>query len=297
MMRAGELAKWATSMKRSAPLAVNKLIRSTTSSVLLASIACSVLTGPALAQPAPQPTIWLMGEIHDNPEVHAYRLRDVNKLLADGWRPAILMEQFDVDKQAQLTEAWQRCKEAQCVIDGAGGQGWDWALYKPLIQVALDRRLPLIAANLSRDQLRVVTKEGLRAVFDADTVKHYRLDEPFDKAWLDTQGYAIRVGHCNMLPEHMITPMARSQAARDVMFAKLIAQYAPQGVILIAGNGHVRKDVGVSHWLNPELQDRVVVAGYVESAEADPSWYDRVRVVSPHPRPDPCEAFKRSRTP
>lgn len=265
-------------------------------SVLLAGMVCFSFTGASLAQSAPKPTIWLMGEIHDNPEVHAYRLRDLNKLLTDGWRPAILMEQFDVDKQPELTDAWQRCKEAQCVIDAAGGQGWDWNLYKPLIQVALDKRLPLVAANLSRDQLRAVTREGFRTVFDADTIKQYRLDEPFDKAWLDTQGYAIRVGHCNMLPEHMITPMARSQAARDVMFAKLIAQYVPQGVVLIAGNGHVRKDVGVIHWLNADLQDRVMVAGYVESGDTDPAWYDRVRVVDPHPRPDPCEAFKRSRT-
>jgi hypothetical protein len=41
-------------------------------------------------------TVWLMGEVHDNPDAHAYRLRDLRVAIDAGWRPAILMEQFFV---------------------------------------------------------------------------------------------------------------------------------------------------------------------------------------------------------
>lgn len=243
---------------------------------------------------ATQTPIWLMGEVHDNPEGHAYRLRDLQAAVTADWRPAILMEQFNVDRQDELTQAWRSCKQAQCVIDAAGGKGWDWDLYKPVIQLALAYRLPLIAANVSREQLGQVMQQGFDAVFDESTMKEFGLDKPLPKDWTDGQRTAIREGHCNMLPEEMIDPMVNAQTARDVMFAKLIADYAPQGVVLIAGNGHVRKDLGVYGWLPDTLQPSVQIFGYVEPGGISSTWYDHVRVVPAHPRPDPCEAFRKS---
>lgn len=249
----------------------------------------------ALVSPSTSP-IWLMGEVHDNPEGHAYRLRDLQAAVSADWRPAIVMEQFNVDRQTDLTQAWQTCKEAQCVIDAAGDKGWQWDLYKPLIQLALAFRLPLVAANVSREQLGDVMKQGFGAVFDEKTIKAYGLDKPLPEAWLEGQRIAIREGHCNMLPEAMIDPMVNAQTARDVMFAKIIDEYSPQGVVLIAGNGHVRKDLGVYVWLGEELQSQAKIFGYVEPDGVSSVWYDQVRVVPAHQRPDPCEAFKRSRS-
>lgn len=263
--------------------------------------AVAVTLGSLVALPAvgaqgstPEP-IWLMGEVHDNPDGHAYRLRDLQAKVTADWRPALLMEQFNVDRQAALTQAWQTCKQAQCVIDAAGGPGWDWALYKPLIQLALAYRLPLVAANVSRQQLGEVMQQGFTAVFDENTIKAYGLDQPLPSDWLDGQRTAIERGHCNMLPEEMIDPMVNAQTARDVMFAELLQEYAPQGAVLIAGNGHVRKDLGVYAWLPASIKPRVQVYGYVEPGGLSATSYDNVRVVPAHPRPDPCEAFKKSR--
>ncbi len=244
---------------------------------------------------AQQQPVWLMGEVHDNSDGHDYRLRDLQHALHARWRPAILMEQFDVERQAELTRAWQTCADAQCVIDAASGPGWDWVLYEPLIQMALDARLPLVAANVSREQLMRVMKEGFEAVFDQDTIEAYGLDQPYEGQWLEQQRTAMREGHCNLLPEKMIDPMVNAQAARDVMFAKLIAQYADQGVVLIAGNGHVRKDLGVYVWLEPELRGNTTIYGYVEAGAASTTNYDRVRLVPPQSRADPCEVFRRAR--
>jgi uncharacterized iron-regulated protein len=257
------------------------------------ALALPVTGSASVEQPAP---IWLMGEVHDNPDGHAYRLRDLQARVSADWRPAILMEQFNVDRQSELTQAWQTCHVAQCVIDAAGAKGWDWPLYEPLIQMALAYRLPLIAANVSAEQLREVIKQGFGAVFSADIIQAYGLNQPLPQPWLDQQRMAIREGHCNMLPPEMIDPMVNAQAARDIMFAKLVADYAPQGVVLIAGNGHVRKDLGVYSWLPPDLKAKVRVFGYVEPGGVNPLWYDQIRVVPAHPRPDPCEAFKRSRS-
>ena len=268
------------------------------STALAAMMAVGLMVGDAAnadaTDKAAQAPIWLMGEVHDNPDGHAYRLRDLQAAVTADWRPAILMEQFNVDRQDELTRAWQTCKQAQCVIDAAGGKGWDWDLYKPLIQLALAYRLPLVAANVSREQLGQVMQQGFGAVFDENTMKAYGLDKPLPADWLQGQRVAIEQGHCNMLPEAMVDPMVNAQTARDVMFAQLIQDYAPQGAVLIAGNGHVRKDLGVTEWLPSSLRPRVKVFGYVEPDGINASWYDEVRVVPAHQRPDPCEAFRKN---
>ena len=43
--------------------------------------------------------------------------------------------------------------------------------------------------------------------------------------------------------------MARAQFARDAVMARALAAHAERGVVLLAGNGHVRRDIGVPRWL------------------------------------------------
>jgi uncharacterized iron-regulated protein len=236
----------------------------------------------------------MMGEVHDNAEGHFYRLKDLEAKLGGQWRPALLMEQFNVEQQPALTKAWQTCQSAQCVIDTAGGvKGWDWGMYKPLITLALKYELPLVAANLSSQQVKAVMQSGFSAVFDAQTIKAYKLDQPLPQPWLDNQRKMIAQSHCNALPAAATDSMVKAQASRDVMFAKLMGQYASGGAVLIAGNGHVRRDLGVYQWLPADLASRVKIAGYVEPAGADTLIYDIMRVINEHKRADPCAQFKK----
>ena len=238
--------------------------------------------------------LWMMGEVHDNAQGHFYRLKDLEAKLGGQWRPALLMEQFNVEQQPALTKAWQNCESSQCVIDTAGGiKGWNWGMYKPLIDLALKYELPLVAANLSGQQVKDVMKSGFSAVFDGQTIKAYKLDQPLPQPWLDNQRKMLAQSHCNALPADAIDPMVRAQAARDVMFAKLMQEYAVGGAVLIAGNGHVRRDLGVYQWLPEDLASRVKIAGYVEPAGADTFIYDIMRVVNEHKRADPCAQFKK----
>lgn len=238
--------------------------------------------------------LWMMGEVHDNAQGHFYRLKDLEAKLGGQWRPALLMEQFNVDQQDALTKAWQACQSAQCVIDTAGGiQGWNWGMYKPLIELSLKYELPLVAANLSNQQVKAVMQSGFSAVFDEQTIKKYKLDQPLPQPWLDNQRKLMAQSHCQALPAEAIDPMVNAQAARDVMFAQLMEQYASGGAVLIAGNGHVRRDLGVYQWLPAGLASRVKIAGYVEPSGAHTVLYDIMRVVEKHKRADPCAQFKR----
>jgi len=262
---------------------------------MTATLSAGVTTQALAGAPASPSAVWMMGEVHDNPQAHFFRLQDLGQALGSTWRPAILMEQFDTDRQDALTHAWQTCKDADCVIEQAGrASGWDWSFYKPIINLALQYQLPLVAANLSREQAREVMKSGYGAVFDQKTIVQFGLDKPLPPALVRGQTEAVDQGHCKMLDAKMTEAMVRAQVARDVNFARLIESYASQGVVLVAGNGHVRRDIGVLQWLSPEIASRVVVSGYVEPQGVDAALFDRIRVVEPHQRPDPCKGLKQS---
>lgn len=228
----------------------------------------------------------LLGEVHDNPDGHAQRLALLKTALSSGWRPALVMEMFDRERQAELDAARQYCKmDAACIARQAGGEGWDWALYQPLLALAQQYQLPLIAGNLSRADARKIMKNGYAAVLDEATRQRYRLDQPLPAALEDRQRQALDQGHCGMLPAKAMPAMVRAQVARDVVLADTLLQHRSQGAVLIAGNGHVGRAMGVPRWL-PEPVPLWVV-GFIEQGQSA-TEYDLAIAVAATSREDPC---------
>lgn len=254
----------------------------------------AAMSGCAVQPALPSAKILLLGEVHDNPLGHQQRFADLQKRVEAGWRPAIVMEQFDRGNQAALTQALASCVDAQCVIHAAGGNRWEWPYYEPVITLALRHRLPLLAGNVSRAEAAMVMKHGFAAVLGADTVAAFRLDEPLPVDLFEGQRHAIEIGHCGKLPLGMAQGMVRAQVARDVWMAKMLQNNASSGgAVLLAGNGHVRKDLGVPRWLVlTTAPSRFQVHAYTEKGGADnATGYDVIHTVAVHPRPDPCLAF------
>jgi uncharacterized iron-regulated protein len=247
---------------------------------------------PSLLE-AGNPQVLLLGEVHDNAQGHKLRYELLRQRVEAGWRPAIVMEQFDRENQDVLDKAQKGCLDAQCVIRVAGGARWDWQLYYPVIQLALTYQLPLVAGNLSRADASRVVRDGVASSFDPKGIKDYQLDQPLPAALVAAQQQEIVAGHCNMLPEMMVGGMVNAQVARDIWMARIIRDQQPRDVVLIAGNGHVRKDVGVGYWLKqvtPALTVRSV--GFIEGRE-DAGRYDSIQVLAPQTRDDPCKQVKK----
>jgi uncharacterized iron-regulated protein len=237
--------------------------------------------------------IFLLGEIHDNPNAHSLRLELVMQLIAQRQKPVVAMEQFDRENQPALDLALARCPDVDCVLAQVGGPGWDWRFYKPLVQLALDQKITLLAANLSNADVRKVMTQGFAAVYSPQAIAEYQLHQ-LPKQLLSVQRKSIQEGHCNMLPAQAIGPMVQGQIARDVWMARVVQGVKTQTVILIAGNGHVRKDAGVYQWLSPQHQAQTQVHGYVEQAEKnDVDAFDQVHVVTTIAREDPCLVFQK----
>jgi uncharacterized iron-regulated protein len=264
----------------------------------LAALALFVLAQACCAQAPAAPPILLFGEVHDNAAGHALRLNALEALLRTGARPAMLMEQFDRERQTAIDRvlAGSAAPEVdQIILAGSGApasenRSWNWLFYRPLIALALQHGLPLIAANVSRDDARRVISDGLGATgFDAAVAPD------IERA----QAEAIEASHCGMLDAPQARRMASAQVARDQFMARQVEAHAQRGVVLFAGNGHVRKDIGVPRWLSPATRARTESIGVLEADAGEPTddaaAFDRV-LVAPRPgvaRPS-LRAFSRS---
>jgi len=241
---------------------------------------------------AAEPAIYLLGEIHDNPEGHALRLEQIAEIVRSAPQPVIAMEQFDRERQADLSAAQKTCQDASCVIERAGTKGWEWDFYKPVIELALRQRIPLVAANVSPQDARLVMRDGLNAALSPPLRKSFDLDGGLPPEVDAIQREAVFQGHCRMVPKSALGGMALAQVARDVWMAHVLREHPQSTVLLLAGNGHVRKDAGVYHWLSPTERQRTQVHAYVEASQAgDAALFDQVYVVAPVVREDPCAAF------
>nr|WP_229255894.1 ChaN family lipoprotein [Duganella fentianensis] len=256
---------------------------------------CSTAGSPVVNKTAPDVVaaqVWLLGEVHDNPAGQRQRHALLRQRVEAGWRPVLVLEQFDRENQDLLDKAQKSCLDAQCLIRVAGGGRWDWQQYYPLLQLALDYHLPLVAGNLSRADASRVVRDGMRAVFDAQSMGDYQLEQALPARLRAAQAAEIASSHCNMVPEMMVDGMVNAQVARDIWMARLIREQRPRDVVLIAGNGHVRKDIGVPYWLallQPPLSLHSV--GYAEAPVAA-GQYDTVVQVAAPVRPDPCASLK-----
>jgi uncharacterized iron-regulated protein len=246
-----------------------------------------------LAREVRNARIVLLGEKHDNPEHHRLQLRLLRELIDSGRRPALVMEQFDREHQTALDAERARARHTVDSIMEAGGLkrgGWDVEGYRPLIALALEHALPLVAANVSRTDARAIVREPLRAALpavDATVEKRLAVD--------------IERGHCGRAIEPtLLAGMVAAQRARDVAMAQALARYAatPDGAVLIAGSGHVQADRGVPLY----LPTRPLVVAFVEtdrdqSSERDDlldepasrTRYDYVWFTEPAHRADPCK--------
>ena len=91
----------------------------------------------------------------------------------------------------------------------------------------------------------------------------------------------MQVGHCNMLPKSALPGLARAQIARDAVLAQSLRPYLARGVILLTGNGHARRDIGVPRHLAAADQPRAWSIGLLEEGTEERSALFDVAFVTP----------------
>ena len=234
----------------------------------------------ALLQDVASARIILLGEIHDNPEHHRLQAEVLRSVLAQGRRPALAMEQFDREFQPALDAAAAKPGVSADALASAGGfnrDGWPWAMYEPLLATAIEARLPVVALNLSRDGTRAVARQGFDSL-GAGAVRTLALDATWNAARQAVMDREISDGHCGKLPPSALPRMINVQRARDAVMADALLGGQGDGAVVIAGNGHVRNDVGVPVYLASRAPaQRVVSIGFIEVHPGENAVNDYVR--------------------
>ena len=205
---------------------------------------CAAAPGSPLPSHAPWPDrlqsllpadVLLLGEQHDASD-HQRLQREAVLWLAERGHSTAGLPRSAPDAQAQTALAWQE-------------SAWPWTAYGPVVMAAVAAGVPVLGGNLPRSQMRA-------AMADAAWDGH------LPAAALSRQYAALREGHCGLLPESQIGPMARIQIARDAAMAQTAreAMRPGQAVLLVAGSGHVLRSIGVpTHW-SANIKSKVVVA-------------------------------------
>lgn len=244
----------------------------------------------ALAERLRSQDIVLLGELHDNARHHALRAGLIARFAVAG--ATIVAEHLPAASRVRFSGALQADLEAA----GFDAKGWGWPLHQPLFDGLRAQALPLVGGNLPKGFSKQLMTKGAEAL-SAPLAQAYQAS-PLSPQATQRLDQDLIDGHCGQLPDRYLAPMRLVQRATDVSMANVLLNHRPS--VLVAGNGHVRKDYGVPQVLQalaPTL--KIVSVGFYESGadrqelvKSLAGRYDYVWLTDRAERSDPCEGFK-----
>ena len=224
----------------------------------------------------------LLGEQHDAKEHQQIQQQVIALLAQRGLLAAVALEMADTGASTAQLHPSSTEQQTQSALKW-NDKSWPWQAYGPAVMTAVQAGVPVIGANLAREQMRA--KMGDSA-----------LDSRLHDQALKAQQQLIRTGHCDLLLESQITPMTRIQIARDISLAEALTKAALPGkvVVLLAGSGHTDRLLGVPQHLPASLDVKAVQmrAGAALGPEKAGS-FDSVWQTSALPEKDYCAEFKK----
>lgn len=235
----------------------------------------------------------LLGEQHDAPAHQQLQRQAVQWLAARGELAALALEMAE---QGRSTAGLPRDASEADVQHALAWRdaGWPWKTYRPVVMAAVRAGVPVLGANLPAARQREAMRDAA-------------LDARLPPAALAEQQQRVRDGHCGLLPESQIGPMTRVQIARDIAMADTVraARQPGRTVLLVAGNGHVHRALGVPLHLPPDLTTKVLSAqsGQAQAAidsevtdtlPAHTSGADLLWPTPPVPPRDYCAELRRA---
>lgn len=251
----------------------------------------------------------VLGEIHDHPVHHQIQTRLIEGLARQGPPRTLLLEMLTTEEQPALAN-YLREHPTDAGALGAEVQweerGWpDWSLYRPVVQAALDARMPLAPADLPRGIIKQVAKDGID-VLAPEVQAELAIETAFPAPLEDALAALLSAAHCDALPPTALPGMVAAQHVRDAYMARqLLTRATAGGGVLLTGNGHLDRRWGVPAFVRRQADDtEVTTVALIETAAEDPapalsasSGYDFIWFTEPlHRAEDPCAAFRAMQT-
>jgi uncharacterized iron-regulated protein len=193
--------------------------------------------------------VTFFGELHDNPITHWLQLKLTKDLYEAN--PALMLgaEMFEADQQLILNEYLAKFiteKNFEAEMRLCKNHKTD---YKPLLDFALEKNLPVIATNVPRRYASVVAKKGINELLSvSDDAKKFICPLPLET---DTTlpGYRsmmkMDMGHGSSIN------MVYAQSLKDATMAYFISRNIKPGALFLHYNGayHSENYEGIIYYL------------------------------------------------
>ena len=224
--------------------------------------------------------VLLVGEQHDAAEHHRIEQHIVSSLATQGLLAALALEMAEAGVSTAQLKSGSTEEQTRKALKW-DDRSWPWQDYGPAVMTAVRAGVPVLGANLPAGQVQA-------------SVNDSKLDAQLPGPALKAQQQAIRIGHCNLLPESQITPMTRVQIARDITMADTIHQLVFPGktVLLLAGNGHADRRLGVPQHLRADLKAKSIQLRAEGQGSDTADALDSVWTTPALPDTDHCAALK-----
>jgi uncharacterized iron-regulated protein len=237
----------------------------------------------------PPADVVFLGEVHDNPAHHDIQARAIAAI----GPKALVFEMLTAQQAAAMPDNLPLKDDLRILLDW-DSSGWpDFALYYPLFTAAPDAAV--FGAGLPRDVARAAMGQPMDQVFAGDAAR-FGLTEALPADQQEAREELQARAHCDALPQDLLPAMVAIQRLRDAMLADAALRAVEQTggpVVVITGTGHARTDWGAPYLLAQAAPDlHILSVGQFEIAVEDTPPYDYWTVTDPHPRPDPCAAFR-----
>lgn len=225
--------------------------------------------------------VLLVGEQHDAAAHQAIEQQIVSSLATKGLLAAVALEMAEVGVSTAKLKPSATELQTRSALKW-DNKAWPWKAYGPAVMTAVRAGVPVLGANLPRDQMPASMSDS-------------QLDAQLPGPALKAQQQGIRSGHCNLLPESQITPMTRIQIAKDITMADTVHQLLLPGktVVLLTGNGHADRSLGVPQHLRADVKARSLQLRAGDGAATDrPDAFDGVWPTPALPDKDYCAGLK-----
>lgn len=212
---------------------------------------------PGLLDRLARADVVYLGEEHRNRHHIDAASRVLEGLLARGRRPVLAIEMFGWDGQEALAQyvAGARLERTRFLRESRWKENWggDFAEYEPLIVLARERSLPVLALNPPRPLVRKVARQGLsRAMNDPDSARWSMQGETVvdDPAYRKVIMRQLRACHGGM-PDAAYERIYEASMFRDEGMAKTIVsrlRKMPEGegpIVSYTGGGHIQRGLPV----------------------------------------------------
>lgn len=224
--------------------------------------------------------IVLLGEQHDAVAHQAWQQATVEQLAKQERLAALVIE---MAPRTGSTASLARDASEDAVQQALQWQdaAWPWPRYRGVVMAAVRAGVPVLGGNLPRADMK-------------QAMRNENLDTHLPPEGWQRQLDAIREGHCGLLPDTQLAPMARIQLARDASMAEVARAAVKPGktVLLVAGRGHVLRGVGIPSWLPEATGAKVAVAQAGETSVAQASDVDWLQKTDALPAKDHCAELR-----